>query len=88
MDSDSDLNVDIGGTAGGDYDVISVTGDVTIDGTVNLTLIGAYSPSINDEVAVLTWTGTLTADNVITPPTGWETIVGASSLSLRYTGGP
>jgi hypothetical protein len=89
LDEFSDLNVDIGGTAtaGVDYDVITVTGDLTIDGTINVTLIGAYSPSIEDEVTILTWTGTY-ADNVITPPAGWEVEVVGSTLILRYTGGP
>jgi len=88
LDENSDLNVDIGGTTGGDYDVIAVTGDVTIDGTINVSLIGGYTPSINDEVTILTWTGTLTADNIITPPAEWQADVGVSTLVLRYTGNP
>jgi hypothetical protein len=87
LDTVSDLNVDIGGTAGGEYDVIAVTGDVTIDGNIAINLLGGYSPNQDDEYTVMTWTGTLTANNGIIVPSGeWTAIVGASSLILRYTG--
>jgi fibronectin-binding autotransporter adhesin len=86
LDTNSDLNVDIGGTTGGDYDVITVTGDVTIDGTININPVGGYTPSPGDMVTILTWTGNLTADNGITTPTGWIAIVGSNSIMLEYAG--
>ena len=86
LDGGSYLNIDIGGTTSGDYDVITVSGDVTIDGTININPIGGYVPNSGDLVTILTWTGAVIADNGITAPAGWIAIVGASSIQLEYTG--
>ncbi|HEX9582062.1 MAG TPA: hypothetical protein VF970_13245, partial [Gemmatimonadales bacterium] len=58
------LNIEIGGTAPGntstDHDQLGVSGDVTLAGTLNVTLLGGFTPSPGDRFVILTFTGTRT----------------------------
>src|SRR5262249_5084110 len=52
------LNMEIGGLApGSDYDVLSVQGTATLDGTLNLSLLNGYVPNPDDVFALLTSNG-------------------------------
>lgn len=65
------LRVDLGGTgAGTTYDVLEVSGSVSLAGTLKVVLIGGFVPSVGDAFRVLTYgsrSGTLTLD---VPPFG------------------
>jgi hypothetical protein len=50
------LNIDIGGlTAGSQYDQLNITGMATLDGTLNITLINSFAPSLGDTFRILTF---------------------------------
>jgi hypothetical protein len=87
LDGNSALNIDVGGTAGGEYDVITVSGDVTVDGVININPIGGYVPRPGHLITILTATGTI-IDDGITAPSGWMKIVTSSpsTVQLEYQG--
>src|SRR5207244_6243076 len=39
------MTIELGGTSGGQYDVFAVTSNVTLDGTLNVSLINSFIPS-------------------------------------------
>ena len=48
------LNIEIGGTtAGTDYDQLVVTGQATLDGTLNVRLVNGFMPNLDDRFQVL-----------------------------------
>jgi hypothetical protein len=49
------LNIDIGGrTAGAEYDQLVVSGSVSLDGTLNVFLIGGFTPMTGDSFQIVT----------------------------------
>jgi len=72
------VDMEIGGTtAGTKYDQIKITGNVTLSGTLNVTLINGYTPVLGDEFTIIdaaSLTGTFTTVNLpeITAR-AWET---------------
>jgi len=59
------------GTECTDYDQIRVTGDATINGAIEISFIGGTAPNTTT-FTILTATGTLTANPVISWPTGYS----------------
>jgi len=54
--STGSLQVELGGTSAGnptEYDQLIVTGDVSLDGTLDISLINGFMPTYNDEFRVL-----------------------------------
>ena len=51
------LNIDIGGTRSGQFDRLTVSGPVTLDGTLNVGLINGFTPSIGEEFVIVTSSG-------------------------------
>src|SRR5262249_4123262 len=49
------LDIELGGTAPGQCDVFAVGGLATLDGTMNVTLINGFNPSLGDAFKVLTF---------------------------------
>ncbi len=49
------LNIELGGTTAGAFDVLAISGTATLDGTLNVSVINAYSPTVSDTFAVLTY---------------------------------
>ncbi|MCP4043587.1 MAG: hypothetical protein GY731_16790, partial [Gammaproteobacteria bacterium] len=53
------LEVDLGGTNQGvDYDLLNITGDATLAGTLDAHLFGAFMPGVSDSFSVLNCGGT------------------------------
>ena len=48
------LNIGIGGTAADEYDQLVVTGSVSLDGTLNVCLIGGFTPMTGDSFQIVT----------------------------------
>jgi hypothetical protein len=48
------LNIGIGGTAGAEYDQLVVSGSVSLDGTLNVFLIGGFTPTTGDSFQIVT----------------------------------
>jgi hypothetical protein len=51
------LTIDLGGTADGQYGRLAVTGIATLDGTLQVNLVGGFSPGAGDRFQVLTFGG-------------------------------
>ncbi len=49
------LNIELGGTAAGTFDVLSVGGSVALDGTLNVSLINSFNPAMSDQFMIMTW---------------------------------
>jgi hypothetical protein len=49
------LNIELGGTDAGAYDQLLIGGQATLDGTLNVTLLGTYFPTPGDTFQVLTF---------------------------------
>ncbi|MBI3484482.1 MAG: DUF11 domain-containing protein, partial [Acidobacteria bacterium] len=67
------LNIELGGTAAGQFDVLAITGSATLDGTLNVLSFGGFSPGAGVSFQVMTYasrTGdfaTKTGLNIATP---------------------
>jgi uncharacterized repeat protein (TIGR01451 family) len=78
------LNVELNGTAAGSsYDQVNVTGNATLDGTLNATI--GYSPANNDFYDVLTIGGTRSGDFATKNLPGFP---GPGTLNAAYVAGP
>jgi filamentous hemagglutinin family protein len=51
--SNSQLNIELGGTASGDFDVLSVNGTANLGGTLNVSTVGSYVPAVNDAFRIV-----------------------------------
>jgi autotransporter-associated beta strand protein len=49
------LNVELGGTASGAFDQLVITGQASLAGTLNVSLLTGYQPNLGDAFAVLTF---------------------------------
>lgn len=76
------LNSQLGGAAAGQFDVLSVSGAITLDGTLNLTLVNGFVPQVGQTFAVVT-AGSLSG--TFATITGTD-LGGGRELQLSYTG--
>lgn len=70
------LEVQLGGTAAGQYDALFVDGGVWLDGGLEVSLLPGYSPSANDTFEIITATGSVVPafiDHVLPQLTGGRT---------------
>jgi len=71
---DGALTIEIGGTvAGNQLDQLTVSGTATLDGTLNIVLLGEYRPTLNTSFEVLTYggrSGDFATTNGLTQPNG------------------
>ena len=79
--------VDIGGTtADTEHDQLAVSGNLTIGGTLNVTLKAGYTPSPDDKFIIITATsisGTFSTLNLPTLATGfWQVNYNATNVEL------
>ncbi len=94
------LDVGLGGTQAGQFDVLAIGGDVTLAGTLGVSRIGGYVPSVADTYEVLT-SGGAQADNgtfaTVTPPMGVtltttydanDVVLGVTQVSIPEAGAP
>ena len=84
------LAVEIGGTAPGtQYDQLIVTGNATLDGTLNVALISGYAPTVTETYMVIqsggTVTGTFATTNLPTTP-AFSTNYLVSSVNVTTAG--
>jgi len=79
----SAFDVEIVGTiAGFQYDRLSVTGNATLAGTLNVSL--GYSPALGDSFTILTTTGTVSG-TFAGLPEGALIVFGSDALQIHYT---
>jgi hypothetical protein len=82
--SGGQLNIEVAGTGAGQFDVLDVDGNVTLNGTLALLPINGYDSAANsgDSVSFLPYNGTRTgafSDTTVTPP-----LNGGKSFSPQY----
>jgi hypothetical protein len=64
-------NVELGGTGINDYDRMSLTGLAALDGTLNLSLIGGYVPSLIDPALTILTAGSVSGSfSAVAQPAG------------------
>ncbi len=56
------LDIKLAGTGAGQFDQLTVTGNASLGGTLNVSLMGGFTPSQGESFQVLTVLGTLTGD--------------------------
>jgi hypothetical protein len=78
------LALDLGGTTAGiDYDQLHVNGAATLDGTLQVSLIGAYAPAAGDSFAVLVC-GSRVGDFAMEAlPSGVSAVLSSTGLTLQ-----
>ncbi len=79
------LAIEIGGSAVGQYDHIDVTGEVTADGTLAVSLVNSFSPTIGSIFTLISSTGDIGgAFSQLTAPDGfnWRVNYLANSVQL------
>ena len=69
------LAVELGGTAQGiDYDLLAVAGEVNLDGTLAIDLVGGFSPPVGSDFQIVSSTGgAITGDfATVVAPAGFD----------------
>ena len=56
------LDIKLGGTAAGQYDALAVTGNVSLAGTLTVTLVNNFTPIAGNSFQIITYMGALTGD--------------------------
>ncbi len=56
------LDIKLGGTAAGQYDALTVTGIVSLAGTLNVTLVNNFTPALGNSFQIITFMGAPTGD--------------------------
>jgi hypothetical protein len=56
------LDIKLGGTGASQYDQLTVTGDASLGGNLNVSLVDGFSPTQGESFSILTVLGTLTGD--------------------------
>ncbi len=81
------LQIELGGTTSGiQSDLLSVTGNVNLGGTLNLSLVDGYLPAQQDQITVVAWTGVRTGDfEVIEGPQNLSITVGPQSITVHVS---
>jgi hypothetical protein len=60
MGSTGSIEIELGGTAPGDFDVLAIAGNAALDGELSVTRLPGYTPALGDSFVVMTFTGTRT----------------------------
>jgi hypothetical protein len=82
------LQVEIGGTASGSaYDVLAVTGEASLAGTLTVALINGFTPDPTDQFQILTYRTLSGTFDAIDPPPGWtiDPQYGDQGLSIELS---
>ncbi len=85
------LDIKLGGTGAGLYDSLKVTGNVSLSGTLDVSLVNGFVPTAGDSFQIITYMGALTGDftteNFPTLGNGdkFKTSSGSGSYTLSVT---
>jgi hypothetical protein len=86
------MNVDIGGTSGGQFGRIAITGVANLAGALNATFVNGFTPTVGNSFQVMTYSsqaGTFDTVNAVNLANGQRLnpVYGASALSLTVVAG-
>jgi hypothetical protein len=81
------LDIKLGGTAAGAYDQLKVTGNVSLAGMLNVSLVHGFVPAVGNSFQIITFMGVLTGDFTTKnfPNLGSPKMFATSSSSGSYT---
>jgi fibronectin-binding autotransporter adhesin len=86
LESTGILGIQLSGTGAAQYDKLNVTGAATLRGTIDLSTVLAFSPSIGNQFTVLTAAGGITDEGLtISGLTGFTKSIVGNSLILTKT---
>jgi autotransporter-associated beta strand protein len=86
LESTGILGIQLSGTGAAQYDKLNVTGAATLRGTIDLSTVLAFSPTIGNQFTVLTAAGGITDEGLtITGLTGFTKSIVGNSLILTKT---
>ncbi|MCP4040678.1 MAG: hypothetical protein GY731_01825, partial [Gammaproteobacteria bacterium] len=87
LNGTSVINIELGGTNQGvDYDWINVTGDANLDGTLNVSLFGGFTPTDGDTFDPITCGGSCNSTFAAeTLPTDFSTSYPGALVQLAFT---
>ena len=80
--SSGTLGIELGGTSAGTYDVLAVSGSATLAGTLALSLINSFTPSIGNSFPIITFTSHTGSFSTVTGETQ-----GLRTLTPAYNSG-
>ncbi|HMX16162.1 MAG TPA: hypothetical protein PKD29_04860, partial [Rhodocyclaceae bacterium] len=80
------INLEIGGTGAGSYDVLAVSGTATLGGTLNVATLGAYTPVPADSVNGITAAGFIGDFAVKNLPASFTGTATGTTYALAFTG--
>lgn len=77
-------NFEIAGTATGNYDVMNVGGNVSLNGTLNVSLLNGFTPTSDHDLPIITGTinGSFSTVNI---PSSYILVYNSNSVVLRHT---
>jgi autotransporter-associated beta strand protein len=81
------LEIEIGGTNPGEFDALTVTGDVTLAGELQTILLGDFVPTLGQSWQVLTVDGMLNGEFADLPEASLFGTYGNYQLQVTYAGG-
>ncbi len=81
------LNFDLGGTTAGSFDQLSVTGSVTLGGSLLTGFVGGYTPVMGDILSIILNDGTSDAVTGTFSGLAEGAPVGATGFYITYAGG-
>lgn len=85
----SELDIELGGTSAGQYDVLNIGGTATLNGTLNILLINAYEPQQGDKFTIITAASINSVFSTVNLPPAFENFqisyVG-NNVELEYMG--
>ncbi len=77
--NDGVFEIELAGTGTGEFDVMQVLGDFTLDGIIEVSLDNGFIPDLNDTFTILTSTGNW-LDN-----SKFDNIVSVTNPGIRFT---
>jgi hypothetical protein len=80
------LNIELGGTAAGTFDVVSVLGNANLAGVVEVTEVDDFDPALNSTWNIVTTTGTLTSSLTSGNPAYSLSVITGNTLRLTFIG--
>ena len=83
LNSVSDVDIELAGTAAGQFDVLTVSGTCSLDGALNVSTIG-YTPTSGDSFTVMTCGSLQTGTTFASPPAGWIVSYTTTEVVLQW----
>ena len=80
------LTIDLGGTAAGEFSVLSVSGDAALDGTVDFVAVSSFAPATGDDFTFLDWGGSESGDFATIDFTNWSCPAGDTCTDVLGPG--